>query len=494
MGEFLPDIVRGLRAVKVSERGDTAVLFICTREEFDKNLERILKNLDKERVYAIGPVITLNPGLYWVMLSVCSSKIKRLVVVRVKNYTGITGPGDYPKDFYKDPIVRALERGIYPNLERFLESQDIFLKDGGKPSKEDIIRLFQQREIVIYKKGVDIEKAGDIKELSNFIKSLGKIDKEVDIIELEVKQIEDILEFGEVQSSFHIIADDITEAYLKLMRIIELFGKKVNSAHGETKEVLNVFLSIKSGSLDESLLKILGESRESPEIYARSILLGEEREDSYSYGERIRKYFGIDQLERVVEILKKSKDTRRIVISLWDPKSDLGSKNPPCIVMIGLNERDKKMFPYCIIRSNDVGRAFIKNVYAVFKILEYIGDKICSRVSQLDVFIASAHVYSDSYNLFKKIHSLYDKYFGRNKMDNFSLRFSLEEKNILVEMYKDGKVIETLKFKLPNTLDEALKTGRKIIDYLGISNPYHTFYIGFEIARILKEGKEYVQM
>lgn len=51
-----------------------------------------------------------------------------------------------------------------------------------------------------------------------------------------------------------------------------------------------------------------------------------------AYGHRWRKHFGFDQLSRIVQMLKDNPDDRRVVLTMWDPRVDLGStsKDIPC--------------------------------------------------------------------------------------------------------------------------------------------------------------------
>jgi thymidylate synthase len=70
----------------------------------------------------------------------------------------------------------------------------------------------------------------------------------------------------------------------------------------------------------------------------------------------------IDQLEGVVELLKKDLYTRQAVISIWDPARDLGvvSKDIPCnnwlhfLVRNNINTNVPELNMYVAIRSNDL--------------------------------------------------------------------------------------------------------------------------------------------
>jgi hypothetical protein len=84
-----------------------------------------------------------------------------------------------------------------------------------------------------------------------------------------------------------------------------------------------------------------------------------------AYGYRLRKHFAregssfiqvVDQLEEVISLLKRDRDTRRAVLSIWDPVEDLNadSKDIPCNDLIMFKIRDGKLEMTVCCRSNDV--------------------------------------------------------------------------------------------------------------------------------------------
>jgi hypothetical protein len=69
---------------------------------------------------------------------------------------------------------------------------------------------------------------------------------------------------------------------------------------------------------------------------------GEDGNIDDSYGWRWRHHFGIDQLEDVVEILRRSPNTRQAVLQMWDPRSDLVSgAAKPCNTCAYLRVRER---------------------------------------------------------------------------------------------------------------------------------------------------------
>jgi hypothetical protein len=84
-----------------------------------------------------------------------------------------------------------------------------------------------------------------------------------------------------------------------------------------------------------------------------------------AYGYRWRRWFGCDQLELVVQELKKNPESRRAVLAMWDPYnhedacSDLhkviaGGKDVPCNTHAYFDARGGKLNMTVLCRSNDL--------------------------------------------------------------------------------------------------------------------------------------------
>ena len=81
----------------------------------------------------------------------------------------------------------------------------------------------------------------------------------------------------------------------------------------------------------------------------------------FSYFDRMTKYFGINQLEHVLDSLRR-KDFRKNMIVTWDPKIDLGSNSLiPCLTALSFNVSDSALNMGVLFRSRDVVRRLIPN-------------------------------------------------------------------------------------------------------------------------------------
>ncbi len=114
----------------------------------------------------------------------------------------------------------------------------------------------------------------------------------------------------------------------------------------------------------------------------------------YTYGNRIREYFGVDQLEGLVERLKEAPETRRAVAVTWDPKRDGKAEEVPCLVAVHLqSDGDDGLELHAFYRSWDVGKALVANVIALRRLQEEVAGEIGAEPTTVTVYASNAHVY-----------------------------------------------------------------------------------------------------
>ncbi len=118
-----------------------------------------------------------------------------------------------------------------------------------------------------------------------------------------------------------------------------------------------------------------------------------------AYGYRWRKWFDIDQLERVIFILKDNPLDRRVVIQMWDAEADLGNvsnRDIPCNTHIYPRIVDRKLDIMVCCRSNDVvwGATGANAVHFAF-LLEYLAGRIGVGVGVMRQMTTNLHGYTD---------------------------------------------------------------------------------------------------
>ncbi len=115
-----------------------------------------------------------------------------------------------------------------------------------------------------------------------------------------------------------------------------------------------------------------------------------------AYGWRWRDYFHKDQIEMVIEMLRKNPDERRCVLQMWDANKDLGraSKDVPCNTNIYFKIRDKQLHMTVCNRSNDMlWGAYGANAVHMSMLQEYIA-------GHLEVGMGTYRQVSDSFHVY----------------------------------------------------------------------------------------------
>ena len=119
-----------------------------------------------------------------------------------------------------------------------------------------------------------------------------------------------------------------------------------------------------------------------------------------SYGYRLRKQQGIDQMMRVYETLLHNPDSRQAVLQIWDSKLDLPQENGtpsssdiPCNVLAMLKVRDDKLEWAQVIRSNDLFRGVPYNFVQFTTLQEIMSGWLGVECGSYVQFSDSLHVY-----------------------------------------------------------------------------------------------------
>jgi hypothetical protein len=117
-----------------------------------------------------------------------------------------------------------------------------------------------------------------------------------------------------------------------------------------------------------------------------------------AYGHRWRKRFGVDQLKKVCEMLNKDSDTRRALVSMWDPHADFDheGKDFPCNLNISFRVLHGKLDITVFNRSNDIiWGAYGANAVHMSMMQEYIAGHLELKVGRYYQVSNNFHAYCD---------------------------------------------------------------------------------------------------
>jgi hypothetical protein len=117
-----------------------------------------------------------------------------------------------------------------------------------------------------------------------------------------------------------------------------------------------------------------------------------------AYGFRWRKHFDTDQLEDLIKMLRRDPETRRAVISMWDPYADFDSegKDFPCNLNIAFRINHKRLHMTVFNRSNDmIWGAYGANAVHMSMLHEYMCAMTHNMMGNYYQVSNNMHAYTD---------------------------------------------------------------------------------------------------
>jgi len=101
----------------------------------------------------------------------------------------------------------------------------------------------------------------------------------------------------------------------------------------------------------------------------------------------------VDQIGRVLEILKTDPDSRRMVVTAWEPGNALSSKLPPCHYTFVFNAVEGRLSCHLTQRSGDIAIGIPFNLAAYSLLTQILAQEAGMEVGEFSHTIVDAHVY-----------------------------------------------------------------------------------------------------
>jgi thymidylate synthase len=122
------------------------------------------------------------------------------------------------------------------------------------------------------------------------------------------------------------------------------------------------------------------------------------------YGHQMRNFNdqNIDQMHNLLNGIMDDPDSRRHIISLWNPAQLSDMRLPPCYLYFQFFVVDTYLNMFVVQRSGDLFLGIPYDVALFSQILIYVAEKTGYKPSQLDVQIVDAHIYKNSLGAVKE--------------------------------------------------------------------------------------------
>ena len=196
----------------------------------------------------------------------------------------------------------------------------------------------------------------------------------------------------------------VADTWLEILAAVMTFGRESATHYGSRqKEIIDLVSVVESEDPEKPYVpEYLSCTEKDLEEYFPKVLTDRAYPDTaYTYGQRLRVHFGVDQLESIIAKLAADPDTRSATAVLWDSASDNKGHGAPCINHIWARLRDDKVYLTATIRSNDMYSAWPENAFALRKLQSMIAAEVSRRsgralaLGELVTLSESAHIYGD---------------------------------------------------------------------------------------------------
>ena len=113
------------------------------------------------------------------------------------------------------------------------------------------------------------------------------------------------------------------------------------------------------------------------------------------YGPRLRNWKGINQLSKVIEVLKTKPDSRQAVIQLFDALDNGGQhKDVPCTCTLQFMLRQSKLQLLVNMRSNDIHWGLPHDVFCFTMLQEIVARSVSAELGSYKHVVGSLHLYT----------------------------------------------------------------------------------------------------
>lgn len=289
-----------------------------------------------------------------------------------------------------------------------------------------------------------------------------------------------------------IVEDHPAEAWKDLIHRIYRFGQRRTIRKGERIELQNVKVVIEKPIFEnEDIIEACGFDPASFRRYQTEILSPHLSGDrTYSYGHRIRSYFGLDTLTAVIDDLKKALDDRAGYITTWDNRIDITGAHRPCLVSLFFRKIDDALHLTATFRTHNASHAWLENVYGLMAIQDEIRKATGLETGSITVISHSITLDPGYLEKAKKIH---DAASQRNRIredPNGYFLISTDQDAIIVQHYHAGNKLGEYRSSKPQKIQHMLNRDAAISDI------NHAIYIGRQLEKArqcIESGQTFIQ-
>ena len=186
--------------------------------------------------------------------------------------------------------------------------------------------------------------------------------------------------------------DTIGEVWQEAFDFIIQNGKNIKDDNEELIEFLHLFLIVNSPEKEDPIVQKQDESMKKwmRENFTQ-IMRVPELNNSWSYGWRLYNFQGKDQIDWVIEKLKKKPESKSATISMLQRAGE--EPYIPCVSLLDFKIRNMQLWLTATCRSLDFGQKAIHNITNLASVSKKVANELGISQNRLFIHVNSAHIY-----------------------------------------------------------------------------------------------------
>jgi thymidylate synthase len=288
-----------------------------------------------------------------------------------------------------------------------------------------------------------------------------------------------------------IVKSSPLEAWRELIFRLVRFGHLVHLRKGDRQELQNVRVVVLDPKSDEAdSLSKYNFSLDDLIQYQQDMLEAELPQDqSYTYGNRIRQYFGFDALSKFAERLRENPQDRDCYLALWDSRSDIDAEDAPCLVSLFFRVFDDKLTLTAAYRTHNALDAWLKNVHGLMAAQQIVARETGIEIGPLTVISHSISVDPSRYDFAQRVAD--SKSLSLTPDPNGYFVISIDDESgeiVACHLSNDGVQLREYRS------GKAERIQHEIARDCAISDVNHALYVGRNLAKAeicLKTGEPF---
>ncbi len=329
------------------------------------------------------------------------------------------------------------------------------------------------------------------RKLYNLIQSFSP-DEEVvgERVEVPLPEVK-ITHYPSEPRNCNIVAETPLGAWRELIFRLHRFGHLVHLRKGDRQELQNVRVVITQPQEDDAeRLGEFGFVLDDLRQYQTDMLIGPLPEDqSYTYGNRIREYFGFDALEKFAGRLRENPQDRDCYLALWDSRQDIDAEDAPCLVSLFFRVYDDRLTLTACYRTHNALDAWLKNVYGLMKAQEIVASGAGIEAGPLTVISHSISIDPSKYDLAARVANAKGFSVDMDPNGQFLVGIDQDEGEIVLQhLSNEGFLLHEYRSAKAERIQHELARD------CAISDINHALYLGRQLAKAemcLKTGEAY---